>query len=232
MTLSPQGTGESVPWRDRAIRRSLEPARARSDARLQRLLDAARQIIRDSPDSDLTVGEAAARSGISLKTLYQWFASKDDLLLALIEEECQMGAAMLSQIVDSVSSPSDRLRRCAEGMFEMAENAPEYARVLYRQHQRLSVDHRVELAAAVAPLVRVIEAEIQRAQEAGVADPGDPARSAEIVFSLLIDGLAVFTARSGVDSETAASLWRFIAGGLGLRLETTSSRKEHFHDGH
>jgi AcrR family transcriptional regulator len=226
MKVSFDENDDSSSWRDQALSRSLAPARARSDARLQRLIDAARDMIRESPDSDFTVAEVATRSGISLKTLYRWFPSKDVLLLALLEEECQMGAPMLVQAVDPSHLPAERLKRCVEAVFELAETAPDYARVIYRQHQRLSIDHGVELAAAVAPMVQIVENEIRSANEEGIADPGDPAKAAEIVFSLLVHGLAAFTSAPRADPESVASLWRFIAGGLGLRSEATSAREE------
>lgn len=226
MVFSPEGVVESPLWRDRALARSLEAARARSDVRLQRLFDVARQIIMSSPESDFTVGEVATGSGISLKTFYRWFASKDELLLALLEEECRLGAVMLQHAVEPHRTPATRLKRCAEAVFELAETAPDYARFIYRQHQRLKIDHRLEVSRALAPMVQVVEREVRNAAEAGVADPGDPRSAAELVFSLLIDALASFSSSARADPETVSSTWRFIAGGLDLRRAAVSSQKE------
>ena len=44
----------------------------------------------------------------------------------------------------------------------------------------------------------------------------DPERSAEIVFAVLLDGLADVTLAGRDSKEVVASVWRFVAGGLRL----------------
>src|SRR5690349_16193881 len=78
-------------WRDRALARSLEPARARSVDRLERLLDAARELANETGSAGFTVAQVAGRAGVSLKGFYRSFASKDDLLVALLEEDSRLG---------------------------------------------------------------------------------------------------------------------------------------------
>jgi len=208
---------EAVPaWRDRALRRSLDPAAARSMARLERLLDAARELTDEADDASFTVAEVAGRAGVSLMTFYRSFASKDDLLLALLEEESRTGAAMLQGTLERECAPAARLERYVLSLFKLARMAPGYARVLVRQYRRLGTDHPRELAAALAPLVELLEGEIKAAAAAGAAHPGDPSRAAEIVFALLLEGLADVTLTGRDSGDVAASVWRFAAGGLGI----------------
>jgi AcrR family transcriptional regulator len=210
---------EAVPaWRDRALRRSLDPAATRSMARLERLLDAVRELTDEADDASFTVAEVAARAGVSLKTFYRSFASKDDLLLALLEEESRTGTAMLRSALEQASAPTARLERYVVSLFKLARMAPGYARVLVRQYRRLGTDRPPELAAALAPLVDLLQAEIEAATDAGAARPGDAARAAEIVFALLLDGLAEVTLTGRDSGEVVESTWRFVAGGL--RIET------------
>jgi len=208
---------EAVPaWRDRALRRSLDPAAVRSMARLERLLDAVRELTEEADDASFTVAEVTARAGVSLKTFYRSFAGKDDLLLALLEEDSRTGTAMLTSALEHVSAPVARLERYVVSLFKLARMAPGYARVLVRQYRRLGSDRPRELAAALAPLVDLLEAEIEAAASVGAARPGDPARAAEIVFGLLLDGLADVTLSGRDSAEVAASVWHFVAGGLGI----------------
>jgi AcrR family transcriptional regulator len=162
------------------------------------------------------VAEVATRAGVSLKTFYRSFASKDDLLLALVEEESRTGTAMLRGALEQASAPTARLERYVVSLFKLARMAPGYARVLVRQYRRLGSDRPSELATALAPLVDLLEAEIGAAAAAGAALPGDPTRAAEIVFALLLDGLAEVTLSGRDSGEVAASVWRFVAGGLGI----------------
>jgi AcrR family transcriptional regulator len=222
MTFSSEVT-EAVPaWRDRALRRSLDPAATRSMARLERLLDAVRELTDEADDASFTVAEVTTRAGVSLKTFYRSFAGKDDLLLALLEEDSRTGAAMLGNALDQVSAPADRLERYVVSLFKLARMAPGYARVLVRPYRRLGTDRPRELAAALAPLVDLLEGEIEAAAALGAASPGDPGRAAEIVFALLLDGLADVTLTGRDSGEVAASVWRFVAGGL--RIDTKGTR--------
>ena len=82
-----------------------------------------------------------------------------------------------------------------------------------REHRRLSVERPADLAAALAPLVDLLQEEIA----AGSPVP-DPERSAEIVFAVLLDGLADVTLAGRDSKEVVSSVWQFVAGGL--RLDT------------
>jgi AcrR family transcriptional regulator len=214
---------EAVPaWRDRALRRSLDPAATRSMARLERLLDAVRELTDEADDASFTVAEVSTRAGVSLKTFYRSFASKDDLLLALLEEDSRTGAAMLTSALEQASAPVARLERYVVSLFKLAQMAPGYARVLVRQYRRLGTDRPRELAAALGPLVELLERQIDAAAATGAASPGDPARAAEIVFALLLDGLADVTLAGRESGEVAASVWCFVAGGL--RIDARGAR--------
>src|SRR5579864_523993 len=76
MAFSSEATEAAIAWRDRALRRSLDPAATRSMARLERLLDAVREITNESEDASFTVAEVAARAGVSLKSFYRSFEGK------------------------------------------------------------------------------------------------------------------------------------------------------------
>ena len=69
------------------------PARPASGAaRVQQFLNAAREIIAEKGSTEFTVQEVVDRSKQSLRSFYQYFDGKHELLLALFEEE--MGEAV------------------------------------------------------------------------------------------------------------------------------------------
>ncbi len=86
MTVDPVADPAPTSWRDLAVARSLDPARARAEKRVQRFLDAALELMARSPEKEFTVQEVVERSGQSLRSFYQYFAGKHELLLALFEE--------------------------------------------------------------------------------------------------------------------------------------------------
>ena len=96
------------------------------------------------------------------------------IAVSLLEEECRLGVEMLRQGLGPERNPRRRLQRCVELVFELAESSPAYAQFIYRQHQRLSVDHRGAVATALSPLVEVVAGEIRYAAESGPPIPEIP----------------------------------------------------------
>src|SRR5207248_6631556 len=169
MAFSQEAIRSGSRWRTRALDRSLEPAAARSMERLERLLAATRELADANEDASFTVVEVAERAGVSLKSFYRSFGGKDDLLLAMLEEDSRAGAAMLRDALDRTTDPDARVERYVRTLFKLAREAPGYSRVLVQEHRRLSVERPADLAAALAPLVDLLREEI--AAGSPVPDP-------------------------------------------------------------
>ena len=102
----------TADWHDRVVKRSLRTATQRSIDRGISLVQAAARLLERSNGDRFTVQEVADEAGQSLRTLYQYFESKDDLLLAVFEESMQTYARMIGDaIVDLVRSPRAAGRR-------------------------------------------------------------------------------------------------------------------------
>jgi AcrR family transcriptional regulator len=102
---------DAATWREMAVARSLDPARARAEKRVQRFLDAALTLMQEAPDREFTVQEVVERSGQSLRSFYQYFEGKHELLLALFEEALRSTAEQLRGAVDEESGAEARLHR-------------------------------------------------------------------------------------------------------------------------
>src|SRR5947209_16642975 len=96
-------------WREQAVARRLDPARARAEDRVQRFLDAALELMNDTEGSDFTVQEVVQKSGQSLRSFYQYFNGKQELLLALFEESVAFTAETLKAYLEEEKRPIDRL---------------------------------------------------------------------------------------------------------------------------
>jgi AcrR family transcriptional regulator len=208
--------------RQRAVRRATGAVERRSEVRVQRLIDAARELTSDAEHNDFTVAQIAVQSGISLKGFYTYFVGKDELLLALLEEESAAGATMLAEALEAIQDPTDRIGRYVEFVFELASQHPGYAATLVRQHRKLSIEHPAELERAIAPLTELLQVEVANAVRAGVADPCDVARASAIIFGLLVDGLADIAVTGNDARDVTTSLWSFIAGGLRVDMDAPS----------
>jgi AcrR family transcriptional regulator len=221
--------GAAVPaWQTRALRRSLEPARTRSVERMERFVQAARSLADESGSAAFTVPQLAARAGLSLKSFYRCFRGKDELLLALLEDDSHIGARLLEAAVDEHHEPVARLRAYVDAIFGMVAlpGAVGYAGVLVGEHRRLSEDFPEELRGALAPIVDLLAREIARASESGVAHRGDAERDAQTVFGLLLSAIGDVTLGRGDPHELAAYVWGFCWAGLrGVEPHDESQRQ-------
>jgi AcrR family transcriptional regulator len=109
LTASAEPEEGSADWQRRVVGRSLNGARRRSIDRGARLISAAAKVLERSNGESLTVQEVADEAGQSLRTLYQYFESKDDLLLAVYEEAMGTYARIVHAAIDPLEDPVERL---------------------------------------------------------------------------------------------------------------------------
>ena len=204
------------PWRDRALARSLGPARARSADRLERLVVAARALANETGSAAFTVAQVAARAGVNLKGFYRYFASKDDLLVALLEEDSRLGAELLRTQVDRHADPETRLRSAVTGTLELITwpGALGYAGVLIREHRRLAESRPEELNRALAPIIDVLTEEVRGAVDAGVAVAPDPRRVARTMFALVLEAIHDVVLGRAEPLAEAQFVWDFCWHGV------------------
>jgi AcrR family transcriptional regulator len=201
-------------WEDRALGRSLGAAVDRSSATARRLVDVTRELAASQGSADFTMADVAARAHVSLRTVYRQFAGKDDLLLALFEEESAVGAVLLAQEMDA-GSTDDRLRRFVVGLCGLLMTGSGYASLLVREHLQLGDRRPDELRAALGPLVDLLEAELVAAALAGAVRPVDR-HDAVVVFTTVlahVHAVLLFSPDDG-PVEAAERLWAFCAAAL------------------
>ena len=159
-----------------------------------------------------TVAQIAQRASLSLKSFYRCFPGKDELLLALLEDDSQIGAHALAQRVGERESNVAALHACVTELFALISQSGQlgYASVLVREHRRLSEHYPLELRVALAPLVELLAEHI-----AAATNTPDPRRDAETMFRVILQGIDdVVVGRVTDANEQAEYLWRFCWGGL------------------
>ena len=213
-----QEAGLPASPRSQAITRSLEAPHARSVERLERFLAAARDLANEHGSASFTVAQVTRQAGLSLKSFYRCFGGKDDLLVALLEEDSRLGAAILAAQVSDRRDPIARVRAYLTGVFELLTHpgAIGYARMLVSEHRRLSEERPDELRTALAPMVDLLAAQIALAVEAGKSGSTDPARDAQTLFVLVLEGVHDVGLGQVDPLEQAEYLWRFAATGLAI----------------
>jgi AcrR family transcriptional regulator len=210
-------------WRQRAVSRSLGAARTRAEQRVQRLLDAAFELIDEKGTSDFTIQEVVDRSKQSLRGFYQYFDGKDELLFALLEETIRESLEDLRQAADSESEPLGRLRAFTIRLHEWCE--PLGPRRKRGAHNRIPMsEFSLQLAlkdpervtAVMAPISRMLIELLDAAAAAGAIQVADTRRVALLIQQTVMYGWLmnrlVQSPRSRVTAEDA---WEFCLHGLG-----------------
>src|SRR3954447_1401292 len=176
-TEPPSDAHAATSWRDQAVARSLDSARVRAESRVQRFLDAALELMNDNTTGkEFTVQEVVERSGQSLRSFYQYFGGKQELLLALFEEAVRSTAEHLRDKVAEEDDALERLHRfvveyyrlCrpkAPGKTKGTKTRPTAAMAEFAQ--QLLTSHPTEAARAFTPLVSLFEELLEEAASAG-----------------------------------------------------------------
>src|SRR3984885_13072549 len=138
------GDGDMPEWKRLSIERSLQGPRARAQERTDRFVGAAMELMAERGSIDFTVQDVVDRSKMSIRTFYNFFASKDDLLVAVHEtilatevvprmrsrreyasDPIVRGEAYLEGIYDLTSNPGPLSRELPTYSNPLAETCPE-----------------------------------------------------------------------------------------------------------
>jgi AcrR family transcriptional regulator len=167
-------TDEGLSRRQLAVARSLDSARTRAENRVQRFLDAAIELINEGSDKEFTVQEVVERSGQSLRSFYQYFDGKYELLLALFEESVRSTAQLLREKLTEEEEDLERLHRFVVEYYRLCSpvrgksGKRPIAPVIVEFAQQLLTAQPKEAARAFAPLVSLFREVLDQASAAGV----------------------------------------------------------------
>jgi AcrR family transcriptional regulator len=213
---------EALPlWATRAIDRSpsVQVSRRRSVDQARAIVAAGRRLVVQK-GADFTTRDLIQEAGVAIQTFYRYFAGKDQLLLAVIEDLLTDVAASLERAARGIEDPVERLRshvtRTVLAPGEFAAAAPLVAQFMAVERWRLQQAYPEEMELARRPFVDLIRREIDVAAEAGLLDPPNPANSAWFVSELITAvhyHHAFMPARKPIE-QVIEELWAFCLAGL------------------
>ena len=210
-------------WRERAVSRSLNAARSRAEVRVQRFLDAAFALIDEKGTTEFTIQEVIDRSKQSLRGFYQYFDGKDELLLALFEEQIREANEDLRAVVDAETDPLERLKAFTIRLHEWCDpsekprkRSTHNRRPIMEFSVQLAVDHPDRVKGAMAPISRMMVELVDAANAAGAIDVPDSRRAAALMQqTVMYCWFSNRLAESARSRVTAEESWEFCLNGLG-----------------
>ncbi|WP_181311482.1 TetR/AcrR family transcriptional regulator [Nocardioides campestrisoli] len=179
------------------------------------LLDAARALLAETPEAP-TLGAVGERAGMARSSVYQYFASRDDLLAAVVADVFPEWAGQVRARVESAGGPGERVWAYVCANVELfASSEQSVARALTAV---------VEPHLLRAPM-QAFHAELQVPLLTALTDLGEPRprQVAELVDSMVVQVSRSLGSGGGGpedaprdQGEALALLRRLLAGYLGL----------------
>lgn len=108
------------------------PVRTSAAARRRQILHAARDAWLEEGSVSLRMEDIAGRARVSKGTLYNHFESKEDLLLAVVEDRLQLGSEIVEMAVGTAIEPRLALARTVEGLIQVIGFQATTAPVVYQ----------------------------------------------------------------------------------------------------
>jgi len=182
-----------------AARRRGRPAIA-ADVQRRRLLDAARQALRQSDFGSVRVTEVVRAAGMSSRSFYEHFSSKEDLLLELIHEAGRELVAELETIFARAERPDERVDRGLEAYLAAFAGTP-------LDFEKLGESASVRVQKVLREYVRAVgvcvERELERAWREGVIQRQPDSLTVEVLLLGLL-GIASRYLAEGRAEELAS----------------------------
>jgi AcrR family transcriptional regulator len=209
-------------WRERAVARSVQAARSRAEARVQRFLDAAFELIDEKGSTDFTIQEIADRSKQSLRAFYEYFDGKDDLVLALFEETVHEAGREIRDAVDAETEPLARLHAFAVTLYQWCD--PRESHTTGDAHRRralsefstvLAPNYAERVRIALRPQTRVLRELVAAAAESGaIATPDVRRATAQLQLTVMYHAFGNRFAERPEQRLDAETTWQFCLRGL------------------
>jgi AcrR family transcriptional regulator len=214
--------------RELAVARVLDPARERAETKVKAFLEAAHELVSSDSGQEFTVQEVIERSGQSLRSFYQHFDGKYELLLALFEDAVHTAAGDMRDALADITDPGQRLHSFVVEYYRQCQPSPKgrtakkgFAPAFATFSQQLLTEHPQEASHAFLPLTDLVVELLEQAAEAGTIRIGlENRRLAGIILqTVMFNAFAATIGGVSVQPKTgdpAEDLWDLLISGMGL----------------
>jgi len=210
---------ESLPsWKRQSVERSLKAARTRAQDRSDRFVNAGIELITTTGDTGFTVQEVVDRSGMSIRTFYLFFESKDDLLLAIHETILSSEVEpRLRRRCDVESDPIDKIEVFIDALFELSGTSIPSTKAFIVQQHRLAESRPDALDLALEPQVNLFIELLAGAADAGRVREGlDVETTARLLHHLILSAVEARVLGSKRSADISPDqVWELCAATIG-----------------
>jgi len=186
----PRGT-RAASVAERAVERALDGRRAAYAGEVRRLLEATFVLIERTGDLEPRVGDIVREAGLSNQAFYRHFASKQALLVAVLDEGVGILASYLGHRMRAAPRASDQVCEWLRGLLEQALSpaAARATRPFVLARTRLAEAHPREVAESERQLTELVREALRAALATGELPAVDPEGDAETLYHLAMGWL-------------------------------------------
>jgi TetR/AcrR family transcriptional regulator, fatty acid metabolism regulator protein len=169
-------------------------ARKRVGNKREKIIAAAAKFFGEKGYHNTTTAEVAEAAGVAAGTIYIYFSSKEDLLVAVFEEFLEKHMLRLREGVDKEVGPEARLRRLIVLGLALMEENPDSARIFLSQLRQSTTMIKMVAKRSSRAYRGIIESILDEGIRAGLFRPMDTHAVAAMVFgafqNLVLDWVA------------------------------------------
>jgi AcrR family transcriptional regulator len=166
---------------------------------VRRLIKAGVRVMQRTGGFDPRVSDVVEEAGLSNQAFYRHFRSKDEFLLAVLDDGVRELVGYLRHRMQGAPSPTEQIRSWLQGVVAQALNpeAAQATRPFIIPQAHLAERFPDEVASSIRQLTTVLQEAIDKAVEAGDLVEADPSRDARAIYDLAMGWLQ----RALVDAE-------------------------------
>ncbi len=203
---------------ERTVARGLSGRLMAAREEVARLLEAAREAMRETGSVDPRVSDIVGRAGSSNQAFYRHFRSKDELLLALLDDGLRDLLEHMEARMTEAATARDKVERWIGAIVRQATDrqAARAARPFVANRARLAERFPDEERRCAGLLVEPLERAIREGVTAGEFASEDPPHDAEAIYHLAMGWMQsrMFAEQAAADGDVAR-LAAFAMRGLG-----------------
>jgi AcrR family transcriptional regulator len=206
---------------ERSVQRTLANRRSTYSDEVARLIRAAVNVMQrsDSSNPTVSVSQTVTEAGLSNQAFYRHFQSKDEFLLAILDDGLRQLLVYLEHEIAKATSPLEKIQRWVHGVLaqSMHHDAAEPTRAVLANSSHLLYSHPEEFRRCEEVIERPLRLALQEGEASGVLAPLDLDRDISAIYRLTMGSMEVSLARSQPPgTEDVEHLMRLIFRALGV----------------
>jgi len=190
----------------RAVERTVAGRRAEYEREMARIVESTFALIERTGTLDPSMREILAEAGLSTQAFYRYFTSKDELMLALLDEGRRRLLSSLQHRMQRSTDPAEQIRAWIEGVLAQASNSAAAARTRpwVASEHRLAELFPEQQQASIDLIIGLLDDPIGRlgGQSGGKGHAGDDRNADSRAAAVLVYRLTFATLRSHLADGT------------------------------